>query len=282
MSRPLTNGELAAYRRCQRKWWLGYVRGLAKKGRAAAPASALQTGIDVHRGLQHHYGGGSRTESVEAAANPESALPEIMVDGYLDWLETDGADEGLEVDSVETTISASLRGRELWARADVRGRQGGRYLLIDHKTCTSVNEYDSRIGLLTQPLHYLAVERLGGAEPVEWAGSFAYNLLKRVKRTAKANPPFYRRLPVYHTDAELKSYLGRAVHQSDEMAEKERALAAKPVVGPKLAYPNPTRDCAWDCPFTAVCPMLDSDPAAAETVLEDAYEERDPLAHHAK
>lgn len=286
--RPLTNGELAAYRRCHRKWWLAYVRGLKRKAwdRLEDKTSAMNVGSAAHLGLQTLYEGGTKEQAVAAAqtyVDGQTDLPGIMVEGYVEWLEESGVDANLEVVEVERTMQAELpSGRLIWAKADIRGREldTDRYVVMDHKTCGGVDEYDARANLLTQPKHYLLAERLSGQPAVEWAGQWYYNLLKRVKRTVRAKPPFFKRLPVYSTDRELKAYAKRVEQQAGEMEELEYRLRENPDLGPIEAYPNPTNDCTWDCPFFAVCPHFDRSPEAAELMLEAAYEEGDPLAHH--
>lgn len=279
--RPLTNGELAAFRRCQRKWWLGTVRGLRRRDWTPDPKSSLAVGTAYHAGQQVHYEGGDDASAIAAAHLEGNDLPAIMVEGYLGWLEESGADQELEVVEVERTLEAELpSGRRLWAKADVRGRLLSRWVVMDHKTCGSVDEYDTRANLLTQPKHYLLAERLSGQPSVEWAGQFFYNLARRMKRTVRANPPFYKRLPVYVTDRELEAYANRVEVQSARMEQLEQQLRSNPENAVALAYPNPTSDCTWDCPFFAVCPHFDRNPEAAELMLEAAYEEGDPLEHH--
>ena len=47
-------------------------------------------------------------------------------------------------------------------------------------------------------------------------------------------------------------------------------------IGVKMfAYPNPTRDCSWDCEFFDVCGMFD-DGARVEAAINELFEERDP------
>lgn len=287
MRRPLTNSELTTWRRCHRKWWLGWHRGLRRL--VWQDPSSMATGTSVHAGLQEHYQEG--TPLVEVARRMRQAgldLEPTMLEGYEEWLAYDGADQSLEVVDVEVSRAATLPGTdiELRAKADLRFRRRetpGRVALWgveDHKTVQSIGQFDATSTLQPQPLHYLLVERLSGLPAVEWAGEFLYNLLRRVKRTRTAKPPFYARLPVYHTDRELWSYLSRVKNQVARMDATAAALDAHPEAGPWLAEPNPTRDCTWDCPFFAVCGMFDDRPQDAEAALAVAYEEGDPLEHH--
>ncbi len=47
----------------------------------------------------------------------------------------------------------------------------------------------------------------------------------------------------------------------------------------KVAYPNPTRDCSWKCPFYNVCPMMD-DGSDYVRMLQNEYEQVNPLARY--
>jgi hypothetical protein len=46
-----------------------------------------------------------------------------------------------------------------------------------------------------------------------------------------------------------------------------------------IAYPRPSRDCTWKCPFYAVCPMFD-DGSAAEEAIAEMFVESDPYAYY--
>ena len=47
----------------------------------------------------------------------------------------------------------------------------------------------------------------------------------------------------------------------------------------QVAYPTPSRDCTWKCPFFAVCPMFD-DGSAVEEAIENMFDTGDPYAYY--
>lgn len=102
-----------------------------------------------------------------------------------------------------------------------------------------------------------------------------YNMLRKVKRTAKANPPFYGRVEVRHNVHELRSYYARVWATVADIAKLEHDLG-QGYDHRAVAYPNPTRDCSWRCEFFNVCTMFD-DGSDAEGMLKAFYHEADPL-----
>jgi len=106
-----------------------------------------------------------------------------------------------------------------------------------------------------------------------------YNMLRKVKRTKSANPPFYMRYEVYISDAELRAFWARLWSEITDIIASEARLAAgedhRVVV-----YPSPRRDCSWDCDFRMVCPMFDNDLADPEHVLAMNFEHKDPLTYY--
>jgi len=277
--RPLTNSELATFRTCRRKWWLQYVRGLRRKEERN---ELLEIGTTVHKGLELLYKGQPLDAITDWMRDASLDLEPTMLEGYVQWVEETGADANLEI--VETEVSRTVRwqGLELLSKADLRfvdTSSGVEYGVMDHKTVSSLGQYDLVAPIMTQPLHYMLVERIADSRPVQHAGRFVYNMLRRVKRTIRAKPPFYRRLDVYHTDNDLKSYAQRIKAQALEMGELERKWVGNSPM-PAEAYPSPTQNCTWQCPFVGVCPQYDDNVADAETTVHIDFEEVDPLAHH--
>jgi len=295
----LSNSEIKDFQRCRRKWYLKHVRGLAlKRERATGP---MQLGNRVHRTLEVLY---ETNHDAEAALRelhaqydadllefPEEAdalekerdLAHAMVEGYVQWLEETGEDEDLEVLGVETAREAvldTIGGTVVWliGKYDQRVRRisTGEVSALDHKT---VDDF-SRVRLLpldTQSLHYELVEYLdllakGADADAERTGGVIFNMLRKVKRTARAKPPFYMREDVRRNTQELRSYWARVWRIAADILAAEKA-------GLEAAYPNPTRDCTWDCPFFGICQMFD-DGSDVEAVISLAYEERDPLERY--
>lgn len=299
--RFIANSEIQTFKRCRRKWWLAWHRGLVAK--TESPVGVRQVGDRLHRALRLHYAPGPAVDLLEALEHEiavdaaglnddtdaeirkqftdEANLERIMLEGYLAWLAETGADAELEVISAETYIEAPAPGHEdvaLIGKIDVRVRRisDGAHLFIDHKSVGNLTQPVLTLPLDEQMKHYHLLERLQGSEhPTVGA---LYNMLRRVKRTQRANPPFYARVEVRHNDHEIENFKTRL---DGEIADILAVGTALDEGAPHqlVAYPRPSRDCTWDCPFFAVCPMFD-DGSRAEAMLEQYFDKRDPLQYY--
>lgn len=297
--RRLTQSELRTFKRCRRKWWLQYQRRLRLQREKTTGAAPL--GTRVHDALEALYASGHDTEAMwahlngaydravaespedEAELRKEHDLARAMLEGYVEWLAETGADEDLELiaaeEAVEVPFSDVLDERVvLLGKLDQRVRRisTGERMFMDHKT---VDDF-SRVSLLAldeQMMHYHLLEHLKlideGKDPdEERTGGGIFNMLRKVKRTSRAKPPFYMRSEVRHNKTNLRAYWARVYATVADMITVER-------VGFDAAYPNPTRDCSWDCPFLPICPMFD-DGSDVEGVIEMFYDEGNPLERY--
>lgn len=309
-----SNSEIQTFKRCRRKWYLAWYRQL--KLRAEDPVGALAIGNRVHRALQAWYVPEGETPTdpriaLEAAIrddweackqayaqkgvdpspelikefNENTALERAMVEGYLQWLTETGVDSGLRVVASETYIEAALDvpGVEvdvkLIGKIDVRvlrDRDGAR-LFIDHKTAGSLTEPLKTIRMDEQMLHYHVLEWLSDVEASRCDGAL-YNMLKKVKRTARANPPFFDRVEVRHNTKELEAFKQRLTGVIRMMIETRARLdnGEDPAV---VVYPTPSKQCGWDCDFLPVCPMFD-DGSRVEDMLQHHYVVDDPYSYY--
>jgi hypothetical protein len=302
--RFVSNSELQTFKRCRRKWWLAWFRGLAL--RAEPPTGVRQIGDRCHRALKGHYvpGGPTRPEQlldelerliildrtaagemepdVAKKFESEADLERIMLEGYVEWLAATGADADYEVIAPETYLEAHVpigRNVAIIGKLDVRLRRisDGAHLFMDHKTVGDLRAPTLMLPLDEQMLHYHYLESLNVEDGQRSVGAL-YNMLKRVRRTDRAKPPFYERVEVRHNDHELQSYGRRVAGEihtildvSDELDNGQDPR--------EVAYPSPRRDCTWDCDFFAVCPMFD-DGSRAEAMLAQLYTRRDPLEYY--
>lgn len=286
----LTNSELRTFKRCRRKWWLSYYRRLRLQERAVTGPAPL--GTRVHEALSAYYSTDARdpieviTESIERDMqdhplqaediDKEGDLAVTMVEGYMQWVEDEGMDEGLRVIADETVLDAILalpagRSVRLRGKIDVRVQRevDGARFFIDHKTVGSLSEPARTLHMDEQMLHYHLLERLA-PDTDGYAAGGMYNMLRKVKRTVRATPPFYDRIEVHHNEHELRNYWtrvqGEAVDILSVHDELENGASHQ-----LIAYPNPRRDCTWDCEFFAVCPMFD-DGSHAEAMIEQYFQ----------
>lgn len=291
--RLVTHSELKTFRRCKRKWWLANHREMRlKKEQKYGPMSS---GNRVHRWLEVHYEHGPEVAvmdfeaSIEAdvleypeqaeAINKDADLVRAMVEGYLEWSAEEGLDEDLELVEPEAVLEVPLPGLDvlLIAKLDQRfvRRSTGERMFRDYKT---VNDF-SRVSMLpqdTQMKHYNLLERL--ADPDVRTGGAMYTMIRRVKRTARAKPPFFMNIEVRHNDQALRTYFHQVYTEVEEILQLE-AWLTQGASAPGCAYPNPTNDCTWDCDFRPVCPMFD-DGSDAEGMLSLLYESKDSLERY--
>ena len=295
----ITQSELKDFQRCRRRWWLAHYRRLRKLGEYRSP---LVVGNVVHDGLARYYAGELEhpLEWVKTEAErlieelPEASdfilkdaeLAGIMLDGYMEWVEETGADANLEAIEPERTLQAELKpGVAIRGKLDARFRlrDSGFRGFIEHKTTGSFNDLLKTAQQNPQFLHYHLLEYLEaveqGMKPDEKkTDGVILNMLRKVKRSAQAKPPFYQREEVRHNIHELRNHWRHVVGLAGEITALEARLARGE--DPQYAAPpNPTKDCSWDCAFRDVCPMFD-DGSDAEGFLELMYEEHDPLARY--
>lgn len=296
---PISNSELQTFKDCRRKWWLGYYRGLrSKKQKHDGP---LPLGTRVHGALEVYYTTGEnpvtvylrlleedRQKIIFEGEEPspkwvaEGELGRVMLEGYLQWVEETGADAQLEVVSAEQAISAPLFNGavELRGKLDmrVRRRVDNVRLFIDHKTLANFDSITRTAHMSEQGMMYQLLETLNTGESDERCDGLIYNMLRKVKRSATATPPFYRRIEVHFNRETMRSFWSR-IHGTigDMLGARSRLDSGED--HRSVVYPRPTQDCTWKCEFFLVCPMFD-DGSAAEEMVEALYEQSDPYARY--
>ena len=290
-----SNSELVEFRDCRRKWYLHYYLRLAAPDKSHGP---LALGTNVHVALATYYSPkGSQglalgvlssiyQEALEQAdeisaikIEQDKKLARIMVEGYFQWLEETGADANLQILEPEAEIEYETKVGStpvlLIGKRDVIGvnTDTGIATLVDHKTCQSFN--DPALDLNEQSRMYLLLQRLNGSTVVQ---NCIWNLLRKVQRTARAEPPFYKREEIYVGEQELRYFFERvhgivrdilSVREALDRGESHRSIC----------YPRPSRDCSWKCQYRTVCPMIDGDPHF-EDFLRDTYQETDPYERY--
>lgn len=311
--RLISNSEVQAFKRCRRKWWLTWYRKL--KLREESPTGALAIGDRIHRALKLYYVPPGQTpvdprdaleylitqdwtriahllqddplklQALEKKFADEANLERAMIAGYVEWLAETGADSDLETVASETYLEAELNVSpvtpvKIIGKIDERvvRKTDGVRLFKDHKTVAELITIRQTVGGDEQMLHYHLLEWLGSKEGEERCDGALYNMLRKVKRTGNARPPFYDRVEVHHSVRELESFKTRLAGSITDMLDVEEALNRGD--DPQfLAYPRWTRDCRWDCEFFAVCTMFD-DGSRVEPALERWYRVGDPLEYY--
>jgi hypothetical protein len=107
-----------------------------------------------------------------------------------------------------------------------------------------------------------------------------YTMLKKVKRSARAQPPFFDQHEIMFNDRAIRSMWLRTHRRIQQMLDARAALAE----GQSHQYvvpPRPSKDCSWKCPFVAVCPMADdSSEETLAAMLDQLYVEKDPYEYY--
>lgn len=294
----ISNSEIGVYKECKRKWWLGAYRGLLPKERSLV--GPLPLGTRVHNAMEAFYANGEDlldayallvavdrinfSASSEASDpdkekkfNSEADLGRIMLEGYAQWIETEGLDSDLEVIASERAVSyfpEEFNGRVLlMGKLDllVRNRLTEFYSALDLKTAISFDTYDKLFLLGEQLRMYALLMKKSGGDVLVDGG--IYRMLKKVKRTEKAKPPFYKQMDVPVSEKVLESFEERTMGTLHDMVDaRDRLDAGESHL--RVAYPSPSDSCSWKCPFFSGCSMFD-DGSNVEAWIEEYFVQGD-------
>jgi RecB family exonuclease len=299
----LSNSEIQVFKDCRRKWWLNYYRRLQPKQKDYTGALAL--GSRIHEALDQYYSSDGEIGLLEAHAalvktdmdllikeyrdttdlEAEAELGRIMLEGYLEWMDEEGIDSNLEKISNEEIIQMPLFDGEviLQGKLDMRVRRknDGVRMFRDFKTVGgSFADFANQAQMNEQILTYMLLESAQNKEPGERSGGGIFTMLKKVKRTANARPPFYEQIEVRHNVFTMRSFWQRIHGTIIDLMGVKKALDAGS--DPNfVAYPSPSKDCKWKCQFYTICPMID-DGSAAEAAIEQLYAVSDPYGYYGK
>lgn len=294
----ISNSEIQTFKDCRRRWYFNYYRRLQSKQKRVTGPLAL--GSRVHAALDAHYANGDDLLEAYAALleidrqtaieewldleelDSEGDLGRIMLEGYQEWIKDEGIDAKLEMISTEEELTMPMfdGSVELRGKIDMRVRRliDGVRMFRDFKTVGgSFAQYMKTAHLNEQILTYMVLEAYQNKEGERSEGGI-FTLIKKVKRSAKATPPFYEQHEVRHNDFELRSFwLELHGEVADVMAVKRALDAGDP--HQQVAYKRPSDSCPWKCPFFAICPMAD-DGSAVEAAISELYEVGDPNARY--
>lgn len=298
MALMISNSEITCYKDCRRRWYiLYYLQRQPKQSKATGPTNL---GTKMHAALEAYYGHQDISAAkavtllfemynLDLRTFPEQEeelwkeydLANAMLTGYFDWLMETGADEGIEVISVEREIvvpitpEVSLRGRLDMLVSDTHA---GSTLFLDHKTCIQWLDKDY-LDRDEQSKFYMMLQRLGGGPSTAWADGGIFNMLRKVKRGPKAVPPFYKREVIRHNPDTLNSMYKRTFQAVNEIMDLRTELD-EGADFQQVAYPHPGKDCVWKCPLASgLCGMLD-DGSDWKGYITDEWPQVDPYARY--
>lgn len=261
---------------------------------------ALALGSRIHQALDDYYSKGIPLLEAHSALvatdrkiledsfrdtydlDSEAELGRIMLEGYLQWVEENGIDSELEMISTEEIISMPmLEGRvELQGKIDMRVKRkaDGVRMFRDFKTVGgSFTDFGSMAHMNEQILTYMMLETAQNKEGERTEGGI-FTMLKKVKRSANARPPFYDQIEVRHNVFALRSFWQRINGVLTDLMKTRDDLDAG-ADHRYVAYPRPSRDCKWKCQFFTVCPLLD-DGSAAEQAISEMFDVGDPYGYY--
>ena len=286
------------FKRCRRSWALGYERGLELAPMVDGPVSdsGRSLGTLVHAGVEAYRLGGNLAEvlapveaavasAAEAALGPDIhperlkmfEMARLMLEGYVEWQETDGARPAEETVLVEHQMSLDMgviRGDRVFltGKADevLRNTVSGQIIVNDVKTVAQFDK-DQQFWIDDQLLAYAyMLDKTEGLRP----SVGRHTMLRKVGRSARAKPPFYDIADIYISPQMLDSVEHTLYAVLDDMVSVSQDLEHDPFT--HTAYPNPTRDCSWDCDFLGVCSMFgDESPGAITVALDSVYVRRE-------
>lgn len=294
----LSNSEIQTYKDCRRRWYLSYYRRLQPK--KVSYVGPLALGSRVHNALDIYYSTGTplleaHAELVEddraaltmsgrsgSELDSEAELGRIMLEGYLEWVASEGIDSELEMISTEEVLSMELFNGAvtLQGKIDmrVRRRSDGVRMFRDFKTVGgSFTQFAATSHLNEQILTYMLLESSTNTGTERSDGGL-FTLIKKVKRTANAKPPFYEQFEVRHNIHTMRAFWIR-IHGTIADLMRTKTALDNGESHLAVAYPRPSQDCTWKCPFFSVCPLMD-DGSGAESMIDALYVVADPYAYY--
>lgn len=315
-----SNSEVATFKRCRRKWWLTYSLKLRPTA-GEVTEGALWIGTLVHIGHDTRFkalkAGYTDAQSIKLSDRAiishvhrafkrgvqvdykDVELARIMLSGFWEWEAEEGLLDEYEVLDTEREMITTITlddGTIIFylGKADVLARNRmTRFLwIIDKKTVGSLLDPTFGLQRNEQMLGYLMLLESNPLDSAEFGDDVyprpegaMFSMLRKVKRTATAKPPFYGRAEVRYNQTERRNYEQRLRFALDDIVALERKVAPYNVPGlisqaAQIAYPTPTPDCSWDCKeFVNICDSF-NDGSRIEDLLIEHYEPLDPLARY--
>lgn len=300
--------ETQRFKWCRRSWLNGYYLGLTKAPDPAKPATGQRDeGTICDLAIRSYYHGDVppletwarlRAEQAEACGGeltPEwekaYSLTERMLEGYTEWLEEEGADAGEKTVGAEVELTIPLGeiyGDDVFLIIHIDRiviDLWGEWVIDDTKTVATF-EKDEVFAIDDQLTTYAwAWSKLFPERPIRRAG---HTMLRKVKRTGTAKPPFYKRERINFTQSQLYAAGSKIYGVIEDMVRVYQELdrLVNYALGdgdplslrvPGSAYPSPGRDCGWRCDFLPICTSHDDtdvDIAGLRSEMYVPYPER--------
>lgn len=293
----LTNSEMASFMSCRRGWYITYYRRLRRRyDRESLPT----IGNMYHHGLQEYYERGQenvpqliRAEALAlcerypadaAEVYKDAEMAAIMLEGYFQWLEEEGADVGYRVVGAEQSVEVPLANTPFTLRGKIdtvlEREVDGAWLQLEHKTTANLTDIPRYAQSAPQFLTYDLLAFLRAREEGEGRATdgVIVNMAKRVKRTVRAKPPFFARHEVRHNVEELRAHWRHVVGIGRDIERVREALDAG-VTHHEVCPPAVNRNHTFSCRCAPLTAMFD-DGSDVEGFLAESYEEHDPYERY--
>lgn len=301
MIRHMRPSGLKRFLRCRRSWWLGYGMNMEEPPTNLPRSGQRDVGTLFHLGaeaIDHHDSWADVIEEDRVArlALNDGVLSDewvkvykmvsAMLNAYVSWIEEEGADaqehtlvlpDGeLAVERYFGAFAGTYHGDEvwLWGKPDrLRVDETTGLLIVDDYKTVQAIARPALLDVDIQNLSYDYILRANGMTP----GRFRHTQAKKVMHTARANPPFFGRHDAYYNESQREAFQAKLGGILNDLVAVAQRLEADQDSHHAVAYPNPTRDCSWDCDFKDVCPMMDNGDYW-RAFLADSYVEREQPA----
>jgi hypothetical protein len=219
----------------------------------------------------------------------ESAMGLTMLEGFQEWLESEGIFAHWTVIGIETKLSTILTielddGQQvdvmLRGKLDVLTQRNsdGALFVEDYKTTSSLTEdsIQAKLNEAQGPL-YVILNRRQNSE--QWTAGFILTQLRKVLRGPRSKPPYYDRLVVPYSEDKLRAAernIVADVSQVSSIIDKLERGANHLDVAPY----HPSWQCKT-CPFKLPCyEMQDGNVSGANKMLLDLYVVGNPLQRY--
>lgn len=303
--------DLGKFGQCRRAWYLATYRKLRLLDEP--PTGPLPFGSRIHSALEAFYDGTVDSPVTawkalmqheyivaEANGNPytdsldkESDLGHRMLEGYIEWLDEEGEDAYFEtlsveealiehlpmvvdIDGVPHEVSVLVRGK---LDRRLRRLSDGAIYINDFKTMANFAETSIfSLEQSPQPRIYRRLLLANSLEGETDVRGVVYTLLRKVKRTATAKPPFYKRVTIEISDIEQAAYDARLQGAVEQVVQAQVRLD-RGEDHRRVAFFNTGWWCN-SCPFKNPCQLMQSSPQGAEDMLANLYTEGDPWARY--
>lgn len=303
----ISNSEIQTWKDDRRLWYLNNYRGLVMRRETQEVTGPRSLGTRIHSALEHYYTSDEPTIEYLKALYEKTAqqlldigrgseienlwkeydLAHAMMTGYIEWVQDEAIDSGITLVEAEgvVEVESHLPGVHLRGKLDQRvvRKSDNVRLFRDFKTVGNLTQPTKILHLNEQMKFYHLLEHLdalqktGKEQPWRTDGAL-YTMLRKVKRTANAKPPFYGQLEVRHNKREIETMWIRTTKVIEEIIDARVALDE----GADHHYicpPRPNADLSWKSDFFPIYGLFD-DGSNVEGMIEAYYEVGDPDARY--